>query len=205
MTELERHDEPEVLHLLRTIEEVGIYHQKGYRNSEIQEVLGLSNRQVKDYIEQYQGLLARAAEDNPYFLEEVQLNTLKVMSELQEISKEIWESVELATQQGMVGARNQALKLALEANSKKAQLLNLMGGGQSDAEYIARMQKAETVNQIISKVVRDVISDCESCRVKARPMLREAFAMMEEEGFGSPQEAADHLDFQDAEVVNEVP
>ena len=32
------------------------------------------------------------------------------------------------------------------------------GGNQADTEYIQRMQKAENVNQILSKVLRDVIS-----------------------------------------------
>jgi predicted transcriptional regulator/bacterioferritin-associated ferredoxin len=200
--ELER-QEPEVYTRMKLIEEVGLYHLKGYRNSEIQEVLGISNSDVKKYIVEYKGLLEKAAEDNPYFLEEVQFNTLRVMAELNDISKEIWESVELATQQGMVGARNQALKLALDSNAKKAQLLNLMGAGGGDAEYIARMQKAETVNQIISKVIRDVISDCDHCRNRARPMLREAFAMMNEEGFEDAQAAADHLDFENGDIVED--
>lgn len=202
--EIELREDPEVLKQLKDIETVGLYHLKGYRNSEIAELTGLSNKKINDYISQYQGLLQQSAVDNPYFLEEIQFNTLKVMAELSDISKEIWESVELATQQGMVGARNQALKLALDANSKKAQLLQLTGGGDTnDIEYIARMQKAETVNQIISKVVRDVISECPTCRAKAKPLLREAFAMMEEEGFKDPGEAADHMDFEDAEVIDE--
>jgi len=102
----------------------------------------------------------------------------------------------------MVSARNQALKLCLDIATKKAQLHQLMGTAKTDGEYIARMQKAETVNQIISKVIRDIVANCEECKEKARPMLREAFSMMNDEGFESPKQAEESLDFEDAEIID---
>lgn len=188
----------------KAIQEAGKLHLKGYSNIDIGEVLGLSTKVVKGYVAEYVGILKQLGEENPYFLEEIQFNTLKALDEMNEISKEAWETVEIATQAGMVGARIQALKLALDVGTKKANLHQLMGGTNSDGDYIARMQKAESVNILLSKVIRDVISDCEECRYKARGMLREAFALMEqseEEGFDSAEHAAEHLDFEDAEVV----
>jgi len=62
------------------------------------------------------------------------------------------------------------------------------------------MQKAETVNQIISKVIRDVIANCDDCKVKATPMLREAFSMMDSE---SVQDDADFDEvYEDAEIID---
>lgn len=185
----------------RRVEKVGLLHLKGYSNADIGELEGLSQPTVRDYISQYKGFLENQAEHDPYFLEKVQFNTIKALAEFDEISKEAWETVEIATREGMVSGRNQALKLCLDIATKKAQLHQLMGGTKTDGEYIARMQKAETVNQIISKVIRDVIADCDSCRDKARPMLREAFSMMSAEGFSSPEEASESLDFEDADVV----
>jgi len=148
--------------------------------------------------------LEHMAENDPYFLENLQYNTLKALAEFDEISKEAWESVELATREGMITARNQALKLAMEVATKKAQLHQLMGGKQTDSDYIARMQKAETVNQLISQVVRDVIADCEHCREKAAPMLKEAFRLMDDqEEFMDGEQAANSVDFVDAEVVSD--
>jgi len=43
------------------------------------------------------------------------------------------------------------------------------------------MQKAESVNQMLSRVIKDVVSECESCREKARLLLQEAMSLMEEE------------------------
>jgi hypothetical protein len=189
----------------KAIQEAGKLHIKGYTNVDIGEVLQIDTRTAKAYVQEYLDIVKQVGEDNPYFLEEIQFNTLKALDEMNEISKEAWETVEIATEAGMVGSRIQALKLALDVGVKKANLHQLMGGTNSDGEYIARMQKAENVNLLLSKIIRDVISECESCRTKARGMLKEAFAMMEEsgEGFSSAEDAADHLNFEDAEVVAE--
>jgi predicted DNA-binding protein YlxM (UPF0122 family) len=182
------------------VEQVGLLHLKGYSLSEIAELEQLSPNTVQTYIGQYKTYLETRAEDDPYFLEKVQYNTVKALAEFDEISKESWESVEIATREGMVSARNQALKLCLDIATKKAQLHQLMGGTKTDGEYIARMQKAETVNQIISKVIKDIVADCEVCKPKARVMLREAFAMMNEEDF-DPTGDKDDDDIEDAEIV----
>ena len=162
------------------IEDVGILYLKGYRISEISELTGLNKKTVTSYIDQYKNHVQAQVQDDPYFLEQTQYNTLMVLKEFDEISKEAWETVEIATRDGLVGGRNQALKLALDIAGKKAQVLQLMSGHKTDSEYIARMQKAETVNEIISNVVRDVIAHCDDCRVRAAPMLREAFALMKD-------------------------
>lgn len=166
------------------VENVGILYLKGYRISEIAELTGLNKKTVNSYIDQYKIYVQEKVENDPYFLEQTQFNTLMVLKEFDEISKEAWETVEIATRDGLVGGRNQALKLALDVAGKKAQVLQLMGGQKTDSEYIARMQKAETVNGIISNVIRDVVAHCDECRTRAAPMLREAFALMQEEQDG---------------------
>jgi len=186
----------------KKVEQVGLLHLKGYSVADIAELEQLSPKTVRDYISQYKSFLEDRAEDDPYFLEKVQFNTIKALAEFDEISKESWETVEIATREGMVAGRNQALKLCLDVATKKAQLHQLMGGTKTDGEYIARMQKAETVNQIISKVVKDIIADCEVCKPKARKALQEAFSMMNSDGFESTDSASEDLDIEDAEIVD---
>ena len=166
----------EELHL---VEEAGTLSIKGYNYSNIAELLEISPYKAKQYVQEYFRIIQSQADEDPYFLERVQQNTLRFLNELDEISKEAWETVNVATDNGMVTARTQALKLALEVTTKKAQLHQLMGGSKPDSEYIARMQKAESVNQILSEVLRDVVSDCERCRDMARIKLAEAFSLME--------------------------
>ena len=192
-----------VLDELRLVEQAGLMRIKGNSYTDVAEVLEVSVQVAKNYINQYHQVVEQMAESDPFFLERVQFNTLKALDEFNEISKEAWETVGLATEAGMITARTQALKLALDTANKKAQLHQLMSGGTSDGEFIARMQKAETVNQVVSKVIRDVVSDCERCRPLAHNMLREAYALMESEGFESPEDIAESLEFEDdAEVVD---
>lgn len=198
MTEISVYDE------LRLVEEAGLMRIKGYSFKDISEVLDVSVDKAKSYIVQYNDMVQRMADDDPFFLEKIQFNTLKALDEFNEVSKEAWETVHLATESGMISARVQALKLALDTAKQKAQLHQLMSGTNSDSEFIARMQKAETVNQVVSKVVRDVVSDCERCRPMAHNMLREAYALMESGAFESPEDIAETLNFDiDGEVVEE--
>lgn len=167
---------------IKDIEEVGLLYVKGYSKNEIATLMSLTANDVKDYINEYKIFLNRSAEDDPYFLERVQFNTLKALQEFDELSKEAWETINIATDHGMVAARIQAIKLAGEIATKKAQLHKLMGAGnQADTEYIQRMQKAENVNQILSKILRDVISKHPSIAEEVRRELEIAFQIMGKE------------------------
>ena len=167
--------------MLEDIESVGVLAIKGYRDAEICEVTGLSRKVVRDYKTEYYSLLQGQADSDPHFLERVGLNTVKSLKELDEINKEAWETVQIATDNGMVTARVQALKLALDISTKKAQLHQLLTASAkgSDAGYLERLQRAETVNNILSGVIREVVADCDHCRERARIALSQAFSMME--------------------------
>jgi len=178
--EIEKHEHSDLLRQLELTEEAGILALKGYTYSNIGEILDVSPYKAKQYVEEYHAIIQELANEDPYFLEKIQYNTIKALREYDEISKEAWETVNIATDNGMVTARVQALKLAMECATKKAQLHQLMGGAvQSDVELIARMQKAERVNQLLSQVIRDVISEYPEIANKARLFLQEAFSIME--------------------------
>ena len=163
---------------IKDVEQVGILHVKGYSMREISTLMSIPVNEIKDYIEEYKIILNQTIEEDPFFLEKVQFNTIKALTEFDELSKEAWETINIATDNGMVAARIQAIKLAGELATKKAQLHKLMGGNQTDGEYIARMQKAENVNQILSKILRDVISKHPAIAEEVRKELEIAFEIM---------------------------
>ncbi len=168
---------------LEKVEQAGTYAIKGYTPSNIGELLGVSSYKAKEYIEEYYRIVQNQADNDPYFLEKIQFNTVKALKELDEISKEAWETVTVASDNGMVTARIQALKLALEVSTKKAQLHNLLSGGakESNSDVMTRTTKIERVNTMLSEVLRDVISGCPRCSEQARVKLAEAYQMMQEE------------------------
>jgi predicted transcriptional regulator len=180
MSDIEPVREKTLFDKIRDVEDVGLLHVKGYSNHEIASLLAISSNDVKMYIEEYKKILNRKADEDPYFLERVQFNTIKALKEFDELSKEAWETINIATDHGMVAARIQAIKLAGELATKKAQLHKLMVGNNSDAEYIGRMQKAENVNQMLSRVLRDVISKFPEVADAVRRELSTAFEILEE-------------------------
>jgi predicted transcriptional regulator len=182
MSDLESTSSRTILDEVRDVQEAGLLHVKGYSNHEIASLLSIPINKAKNYVQQYKELVNQQAENDPYFLEKLQYNTLKALDEFDQISKEAWETVSIATDHGMVAQRIQALKLAGDIATKKAQLHKLMSGGNNaDAEYIQRMQKAENVNQILSKILRDVISKHPEIAEEVRKELSLAFEIMNEE------------------------
>lgn len=109
---------------IKDIEEVGLLFVKGYSKSEIGTLMTLTPNEVKEYIEEYKLFLNKSAEEDPYFLERIQFNTLKALQEFDELSKEAWETINIATDHGMVAARIQAIKLAGEIATKKLNCIN---------------------------------------------------------------------------------
>ena len=164
---------------LELVDQVGQYHIKGYNVTEIASLMDLERSDIRIYIDEFKLILNRQAEADPYFLERVQLNTIKALSEFDEIGKESWETVTIATDHGMVSARIQALKLCAEVAHKKAQLHQLMNNNQTDVEYVARMQRAESVNNLLSKIIRDVISQYPDIRDEVQRDLADAFEILD--------------------------
>lgn len=182
MSDIERIRDKSILEKARDITEAGLLHVKGYSNHEISSLLSINIDTAKEYIAEYKKLLQHQAESDPYFLEKLQYNTIKALDEFDQISKEAWETVSIATDHGMIAQRIQALKLAGDIATKKAQLHRLMtGGNNADAEYIQRMQKAENVNQILSRILRDVISQHPEIADQVRRELSLAFEIMNQE------------------------
>lgn len=181
MSNIENIKNKTLIEKIKDVEDVGQLHVKGYSMHEIASLLALKTTDVKEYIEEYKKIIAKQVDDDPYFLERVQFNTIKALQEFDQLSKEAWETINIATDHGMVPARIQAIKLAGELATKKAQLHKLLGMNTSDSDYIQRMQKAENVNQILSRVLRDVISKYPEIADAVRRELAIAFEIMDKE------------------------
>ena len=181
MSDIEIVKSKSLIEKIKDVEQVGILHVKGYSMREISTLMSIPINEIKDYIEEYKLILNQTIEEDPFFLEKVQFNTIKALTEFDELSKEAWETINIATDNGMVAARIQAIKLAGELATKKAQLHKLLTGNTTDNQYIARMQKAENVNQILSKVLRDVIGLHPEIANEVRKELEIAFEIMNAE------------------------
>lgn len=202
MSDIEQVKSKSLIDKIKDVEQAGLLHVKGYSNREIAALMALKINEVKEYVEEYKNILNKTVEEDPYFLERVQFNTVKALQEFDQLSKEAWETINIATDNGMVAARIQAIKLAGEIASKKAQLHKLMGGNQADGEYIARMQKAENVNQILSKILRDVIAKHPAIAEEVRKELEIAFEIMSGESVDLSKESQEVVEHEVSEFEN---
>lgn len=196
-SELESRRELSIIDEIELIEEVGQLRNKGYNFTEIAKIKGMTPVKAKKLYGEYVNFINDAVQRDPDFLERVKENTLTTLNMFDNLNKEIWETIEIATDNGMLGERSKALKLAMELLDKKAKLQQLIGGP-TDSSLMYRLNKAEAVNTMLSSVIKEVVSGCDRCAPEARLRLAEAFAMM-----GAEEEAmnADHI--QDAEVVED--
>jgi predicted transcriptional regulator len=170
---------------IETLEKVGELHLKGYRPSEIAREVGLSPAQTKHYIEQYKEVVRKRVEQDPDFLDRIQEHTVEALDHMDMLIKETWATYESAKTEDMINQQINLLKVAGDLAEKRAKLLQLMGA-KVDSGMNSRMQKAEQVNDLVARVIKDVVSHCDDCRVRAQVMLAEAFSMM-----GNEEEAAD--------------
>jgi hypothetical protein len=117
------------------------------------------------------------------------------------IEKEIWETYQKAKDFELISQQNATLKNAMDIAEKRARLLQLMGV-KADSGSTARLQKAERVNELVSGVIRDIVSQCPKCKVEAQIKLAEAFSLIDnEEGVVEMEEVVE--DIPDALVIEE--
>ncbi len=184
---------PKTLEDLADVEEIGLLRLRGYNYVEIGKLKGIDPKNAKKKALEYQELLQYQAANDPDFMDRVQEHTIQFLKQYDDLSKEAWESVEIATTEGLIGARINAIKLAGEFLNQKGKLLQLMGAS-VDSSYIARMNRAESVNNMLSHVLKETVVDCPNCRDLVRMKLAEAFSLM-----GNIEEAVDAIDVESDE------
>jgi predicted transcriptional regulator len=187
---------------LELIEQVGDLHLKSYKPSEIARNLGISPAQAKHYIAQYQELLRRRVNEDPDFLDRVADNTFEALERLDGLVKEAWETYETAKNNDLINQQINLLKVAGAFEQQRANLLQLMGA-KMDSGMTARMQRAEQVNSIVARIIKEVVSDCDHCKVEVMPRLAEAFAKMNQETEAVDLSRIEDSDVIDAEVIEE--
>lgn len=182
---------------LHDIEQAGLLSLKGYSYVDIGSELGITPVKAKSLTEKYRDIVRHQAATDPDFMDRVQENTIMFLRQFEDLSKEVWETVKIATDSGSIAGRTNALKLVLDVKKQHAVLLQLMGG-KTDASYMARMAKAENVNTILAFILKDIVSHCDNCRPEASKRLAEAFAVM-----GNTEDALDAEPYEYAEIIDE--
>lgn len=163
---------------LQLIEQASTLYLKRYNYTEIARELSITPAYAKVLVDDYRELVRARAQSDPDVLERLVENTLEMIDQLDLIAKEVWETYQKAKDFELISQQNATLKNAMDITEKRAKLLQLMGA-KTDSGSTARLQKAERVNEIVSGVIKDIVSDCPRCKSEAQIRLAEAFRMMD--------------------------
>ena len=162
---------------LDTLEKVGELYLKSYKPAEIARRLDISPAQAKAYIQDYQQVIQDRVMKDPEYLDRLAENTLEALERMDDIVAEVNQTYETAKNNDMINQQINLLKLRGEMEDKRAKLLQLMGA-KVDSGMMARLNKAEKVNSIVTGIIKEVAGDCPRCRVEVMTRLAEAFDLM---------------------------
>ena len=180
------------------LERVAELQIKGYKPPEIARALGLSTVQVKRLITANKEIIVNRVQDDPEFMDRLQENTIEALDKFDLLLKEAWETYDTAKSMDMINQQLVAIKTIKELEIERAKLLQLMGA-KVDSGMLARMNKAEKVNAIVSGIIKDVVSSCPRCKPEAMMALAEAFTIMERGEEVVDVEPQEYIDVEEVE------
>lgn len=139
---------------------------KGATPKQISDRLGLKRTQVLDHIAEYKSIIhndtnvhtrareALAGADQHYNM----------------IIQSAWETVEQADQNQQYGVKTQALKLVADTEAKRLDMLN-KAGVLENSELAEQVVEQERQHKILMEILRDVVGDCDHCKVEVAKRL----------------------------------
>lgn len=162
------------------IQEVAQLSMQGNTNADIARMKGISPGTVSTYIREWESWIKDKSSENPEMFDKVLENSLKFIENYDFMIKNAWEVHDDSKEAGVAATRLAALKLVQEMTAQKARFYQLLGP-RVETNYLEKAKRAERVNEILSEILRDVISDCDRCYPLAWDKLRQAFSTMERE------------------------
>lgn len=165
MNELEKAD---------LIQSVAQLYMQGKKETEIAREKSISPSTVKSYIKQWEEWIKDKAQENPELFDRVLENTILFLENYDFMLKNAWEVHDDAKLAAVASTRLQALKLIQELNAQKARLYQLLGP-RVDNNYLEKSKRAERINELLSDILRRVVSGCERCMPLVWEDLQEAY------------------------------
>lgn len=175
-----------ILDKANLIQEVAELVMKGTKETDIAKMKGISVSSVRSYLNEWEEYVKDKAITNPELFDRVLENSIKFMETFDLMIKNAWEVHDEAKESSVSATRLSALKVIHELTAQKARLFQLLGPKQ-DTSYLEKTKRAERVNEVLSEILRNTVSDCIRCRPLVWDQLQEAFNMMNDDrGLPSP-------------------
>lgn len=162
------------------IQEIAEEVMKGKKPSQIAAEKQISVPTVRAYLSEWEEYVKTTSIQDPELFDRVLENSLKFIENYDLMLKNAWEVHDEARDNAVSASRLQALKVIQEVTAQKARFYQLLGPRQ-DNNFMEKAKRAERVNELLSNIIRDVVSDCEHCRPMVWDNLQQAFSMIGKE------------------------
>lgn len=158
------------------VSEIGKLYMQGIQISKIAKKMELSVPVVRGYIKEWEDYISQKAADNSEVLDNFLENVYRFDAEIDMMNEEIWETIELAKEHGVHNTKLQALRLSKDLMETRARLFQLLSP-RMETGYIERTKRVERVNGILSAIIRDTISTCDTCSSTVFRKLEDAYRL----------------------------
>lgn len=176
------------------MQQVGELVMEGNNLSQIASSLNITPYMAKKYRDNWRSWLAREAQENTDFTERAVQLVFETLENYDKLKRELWQTVEYCEDNDLPAQKITALKSIAQIEKERAHVLQT-SGIKADSHMVARMHKAERVNEGLSKILKEVVVHCDNCRAEVFSRLSEF--MQDFNGTVHP------VDIIDAEVVED--
>lgn len=147
---------------------------KGNSPAQIVRSLGLTRVQVDNYIEAWKGFV----HDNNAIRERAKEALAGADEHYNMLIKEAWDVVHEAGVASELNTKNAALKLIVDIEAKRIDMLN-KAGVLEDSSMADQILESERKQDVLIGILRDVTSSCEHCKWEVAKRLQEVTGQVE--------------------------
>lgn len=140
---------------LELAEQVASLYLQGYSNREISKQLSLTGKETTQLLEGWKNILRKEAQSATQIKDRVLDILIEADAAWSKINKEAWNTVEQADQQGMLGQKIAALKLAEQVTKNRNQAFSSAGINQ-DTDLIDEMNETQRKQDILIGILREI-------------------------------------------------
>lgn len=182
------------IELFDMMQKVGELAMQGHNLNQIADRLDISPYMAKKHRDDWRTWLSREAQENTDFTERAVQLVFETLESYDKLKRSLWETVEYCDDNDLPAQKITALKSIAQIEKERAHVLQT-SGIKADSHMVARMHKAERVNEGLSKILKEVVAHCDSCRGEVFSRL--ADFMQDFNGHVAP------IEIIDADVVEE--
>jgi hypothetical protein len=147
---------------------------KGNTPTQIAKSTGYTRNQVQEYISEWQQVIW----SDRQIQERAKSAIMSADQHFNMLIQSAWETLDQADQVGNLGAKTTSIKIISDIESKRIDILQ-KAGLLNNNELAMQIAEAEERQEVLIKILREVSSKCDNCKVEVAKRLSQASGQAE--------------------------